>query len=174
MWIATAVASTSTCARDDGLLSTGSGVKIRARLAAKTERESESFVHIRHVIASLPDDDPQCPAGYDPLQPEMKPTLPDPSLSPKTHNLPSTSSSTQVLTYEPSSQTPSTFPNFCERVMYASPLQRRYWFDDAHECVGLGWGEARKTFEGDEDFVGVRQLPGKDRFIYCVAERDLT
>lgn len=43
---------------DVGLLCAGSGVKVRREWRAKTEQESETSVHIRHFISSLPPDNP--------------------------------------------------------------------------------------------------------------------
>jgi len=43
---------------DVGLLSAGSGVKVRREWRAKTEPESEARVHIRHFISSLPPENP--------------------------------------------------------------------------------------------------------------------
>lgn len=43
---------------DVGLLSAGSGVKVRRQWRAKTEQESETCVHTRHFVSSLPPVDP--------------------------------------------------------------------------------------------------------------------
>lgn len=49
--------SAAVCAiapEDVSLLSAGSGVKVRRQWRAKTEQESETCVHVRHFISSLP------------------------------------------------------------------------------------------------------------------------
>lgn len=54
--------SAAVCAltpEDVGLLSAGSGVKIRREWRTKTKQESKTSVHIRYFISSLPPDNPE-------------------------------------------------------------------------------------------------------------------